>query len=102
MTRTILDRVRTRTEGMDISEDLLEDLIEEGTEEVLSRTNQEELNKPLEHVVVGCVLLRINQLGVEGVKSESYSGVSTSYLSDLPNHLQTIINRNSRPGKWKK
>ncbi|GBD74245.1 hypothetical protein TEHN7126_2212 [Tetragenococcus halophilus subsp. halophilus] len=102
MARTILDRVKTRTEGMDISEDLLEDLIEEGTEEVLSRTNQEEMNKPLEHVVVGCVLLRINQLGVEGVKSESYSGVSTSYFSHLPNHLQTIINRNSRPGKWKK
>ncbi len=98
--RTLLERVKTRLEGTDLSDDLLNDFIYDATDEVLARTNQEKLNSSLERVIVGCVVLYVNRLGTEGLTSEGYSGVSTSYLDSLPENLQAIINRNTRLGRW--
>lgn len=98
--RTLLDRVKTRLEDTTVSDDLLNDFIDDATDEVLARTNQEELNSSLERVIVGCVVLYVNRIGTEGTASESYSGVSTSYLDGLPANLQAIINHNTRLGRW--
>lgn len=98
--RTLLERVKTRLEDTTVSDDLLNDFIDDATDEVLARTNQEELNSSLERVIVGCVVLYVNRIGTEGTASESYSGVSTSYLDSLPANLQAIINHNTRLGRW--
>jgi|LSQX01.3.fsa_nt_gb hypothetical protein len=36
-------------------------------------------------------MVRINQLGSEGVASESYSGISQSFLADLPADIRREI-----------
>ena len=102
MARTIMERVKTRLEDAEIeaTDTLLQDLIDEATEEVLSATQQTTLNPPLERVVVGSVVIKVNRLGTEGIASEGYSGVSTSYLDDLPTHLKSIIHANTRIGSW--
>lgn len=100
MAKKMIDRIKRKLEDTEVSEDLLEDLIDDATVEVLGRTNQEELNAELEIVVVDSVVLHVNRLGTEALKSENYSGVSYSYLFYLPDHLQTLINHNSRLGRW--
>jgi hypothetical protein len=37
-------------------------------------------------------VIRINQLGSEGVASEGYSGVSQSFMDDLPAEIRREIN----------
>lgn len=37
-------------------------------------------------------VIRVNQLGSEGVASESYSGISQSFISDLPGEVLREIN----------
>lgn len=102
MARSMIERVKTRIDDSEVtvSDALLEDLIDEATEEVLSCTQQPALNPPLERVVVGSVVIKVNRLGTEGLSSEGYSGVSTSYLDDLPSNLRSIIYANSRIGSW--
>lgn len=41
----------------------------------------------------------VNRLGSEGVSSESYSGVSQSFLEDLPHDIRSEINA-LRVVKW--
>lgn len=102
MARSMIERVKTRLEDSEVtvSDVLLEDLIDEATEEVLSCTQQPALNPPLERVVVGSVVIKVNRLGAEGISSEGYSGVSTSYLDGLPANLRSIVYANSRIGSW--
>gem|GEM_PF-1564484 len=102
MARSMTERVKTRLDDSEVtvSDALLEDLIDEATEEVLSCTQQPALNPPLERVVVGSVVIKVSRLGTEGISSEGYSGVSTSYLDDLPSNLRSIIYANSRIGSW--
>lgn len=102
MSRSIIDRVKTRLEDSDItiSDDLLQDLIDQATDEVLGETQQPKLNPPLERVIVGSVVIKVNRLGTEGIASEGYSGVSTSYLDTLPADLKSIIYANTRLGSW--
>lgn len=102
MSRTIVDRVKTRLDdsATTVSDDLLQDLIDDAEGEVLARTSQLALNSALERVVVGLVVISVNRLGTEGIASEGYSGVSTSYFDDLPPNLKSIIYANTRLGSW--
>lgn len=102
MSRSIIDRVKTRLEDSDVTvtESLLQDLIEQATDEVLGETQQSELNPALERVVASSVVIKVNRLGTEGLASEGYSGVSTSYLDGLPADLMSIIYAHSRLGSW--
>ncbi|WP_418904743.1 phage head-tail connector protein [Enterococcus saccharolyticus] len=102
MSRTIIDRVKTRLAdaATTISDDLLQDLIDDAEGEVLARTSQPALNPALERVVVGLVVISVNRLGTEGIASEGYSGVSTAYLDDLSPNLKSIIYANTRLGSW--
>lgn len=102
MAQSMIERIKTRLKDSEVtvSDALLDDLIVEATEEVLSYTQQPVLNPPLERVVVGSVVIKVNRLGTEGLSSESYSGVSTSYLEGLPSNLRSIVYANSRIGSW--
>ena len=50
--------------------------------------------------MVGSVVIKVNRLGTEGISSEGYSGMSTSYLDGLPANLRSIVYANSRIGSW--
>lgn len=51
--------------------------------------SEEEINQlAIESVVKDLMAFRFNTLGVEGLKSEGYSGVSTSYDEDIPKRIR--------------
>lgn len=75
---------------------ILEEIVGDSIQEVkdyLNYTDEEELPNSCKSIVKDISILRYNQLGSEGVKSESYSGVSQTYIDELPPQLKTRLKR---------
>ena len=100
MAETLLERLKARLDENELSDDKLQEIIDDVTQEVLSDTNQSELNLQLSSAVVSLSVIAVNRIGTEGISSESYSGVSTSYLDDVPSRIAIILNANRRLGSW--
>lgn len=66
---------------------LLNLLIEDATQYVKDYTHQEILPTGLDSAIRDIVVLNYNRRGTEGLQSESFSGVSQSYLDNLPKPL---------------
>ena len=100
MIETLLERLKARLDENELSDDKLQEIIDDVTQEVLSDTNQSELNLQLSSAVVSLSVIAVNRIGTEGLASEGYSGVSTSYLDDVPPRVASILNANRRLGVW--
>lgn len=97
---TLLDRLKNRLDEVEVSEIKLQAIIDDVTLEVLADTNQLELNAQLESAVISLSVIAVNRIGTEGLASEGYSGVSTSYLDEVPPRVVSILNANRRLGAW--
>ena len=100
MSETLLERLKARLDENELSDGKLQEIIDDVTQEVLADTNQSELNLQLSSAVVSLSVIAVNRIGTEGISSESYSGVSTSYLDDVPSRIAIILNANRRLGSW--
>ena len=100
MIETLLERLKARLDENELSDDKLQAIVEDVTLEVLADTNQSELNAQLESAVISLSVIAVNRIGTEGLASEGYSGVSTSYLDDVPPRVASILNANRRLGAW--
>ena len=100
MIGTLLDRLKERLDENELSDDKLQAIIDDVTLEVLADTNQSKLNAQLESAVISLSVIAVNRIGTEGLASEGYSGVSTSYLDDVPPRVASILNANRRLGVW--
>ena len=97
---TLLDRLKTRLDEVEVPDIKLQAIVEDVTQEVLADTNQSKLNAQLESAVISLSVIAVNRLGTEGLASEGYSGVSTSNLDDVPPRVVSILNANRRLGVW--
>lgn len=52
-----------------------------------------ELDYELEMVAEKIAILKLNRLGSEGLASQSFSGVSESYIDGYPADIQAVLNR---------
>lgn len=59
-------------------------------------SDDEELPEALKDVCIELVLISINKLGSEGLKSESAEGINQSYGEDIPKHLKKELTRYRR------
>ena len=100
MIETLLERLKTRLDDVEVPDIKLQAIVEDVTQEVLADTNQSKLNAQLESAVISLSVIAVNRLGTEGLASEGYSGVSTSYLDDVPPRVASILNANRRLGVW--
>ena len=100
MIETLLERLKTRLDDVEVPDIKLQAIVEDVTQEVLADTNQSKLNAQLESAVISLSVVAVNRLGTEGLASEGYSGVSTSYLDDVPPRVASILNANRRLGVW--
>ena len=100
MIETLLERLKARLDDVEVPEIKLQAIVEDVTQEVLADTNQSKLNAQLESAVISLSVIAVNRLGTEGLASEGYSGVSTSYLDDVPPRVASILNANRRLGVW--
>lgn len=96
----LVDRLKLRIDEIELSDYKLSEIIDDVTIEVLANTNQPILNAQLESAVISLSVVAVNRLGTEGLASEGYSGVSTSYLDDVPPRVASILNANRRLGVW--
>lgn len=86
--KKILEKVKRRSNAAkNQSEDLLNDLIEETQEEFKEYIHREDIPTSLEGSLIELVIIKCNRLGTEGVSSESFSGVSTSYIDGFPKDI---------------
>ena len=97
---TLLERLKARLDDVEAPDVKLQAIVEDVTQEVLADTNQSKLNAQLESAVISLSVVAVNRLGTEGLASEGYSGVSTSYLDDVPPRVASILNANRRLGVW--
>ena len=100
MAETLLERLKARLDDVEVPDVKLQAIVEDVTQEVLADTNQSELNLQLSSAVVSLSVIAVNRIGTEGLASEGYSGVSTSYLDDVPPRVASILNANRRLGVW--
>jgi hypothetical protein len=100
MIETLLERLKARLDDVEVPDIKLQAIVEDVTQEVLADTNQSKLNAQLESAVISLSVIAVNRLGTEGVASEGYSGVSTSYLDEVPPRVVSILNANRRLGVW--
>ena len=100
MIETLLERLKARLDDVEVPDVKLQAIVEDVTQEVLADTNQSKLNAQLESAVISLSVIAVNRLGTEGLASEGYSGVSTSYLDDVPPRVASILNANRRLGAW--
>ena len=96
----LVERLKERLDENELSDDKLQAIIDDVTLEVLADTNQSKLNIQLSSAVISLSVITVNRLGTEGLASEGYSGVSTSYLDDVPPRVASILNANRRLGAW--
>lgn len=90
----MLESIKLRLGIINDSKDpLLEDYIKDITEDVLELLNKTELPKKAEGIVKDLVIIKYNLNGSEGLKSESYSGVSQTFIDDIPNDIMKKIRR---------
>lgn len=85
--------------GLEDKRYILEDMVHDSVLEVRDAINymeDEELPEACELAVKELTLIRFNRDGTEGIASESNSGVSTSYINELPPSVKRIIYRHRR------
>lgn len=55
-----------------------------------------ELDYELEIIVERIAVIKLNRMGTEGLASESFSGVSASYIDGYPADILSVLNRKRR------
>lgn len=66
--------------------------VKQATAEVTAYCNRE-LDTELEMVVEKIAIIKLNRLNSEGLASQSYSGVSESYIDGYPQEIMAVLNR---------
>lgn len=52
-----------------------------------------EIDIELEMIVEEIAVIKLVRMNTEGLSSQSFNGVSESYLNDYPQHIKNILNR---------
>lgn len=71
-------------------EPLLQRYIDKAINKVMNFTNRDKayVEKELQNQVIDLAIILYNRKGTEGLKSQSYSGVSETYVEDIPNEIK--------------
>lgn len=92
----ILQSLKLRPGISNFSDELLKDLLVESYNDVAEFINLnegEEMPLSCINIVKDLVVVKVNKLGSEGLSSESYSGVSQSYIEDIPKDIKRKLIR---------
>lgn len=92
--KIILEKIKRRSDSaINQSDELINDLIEETQEEIKEYIHREAIPPSLEGSLIELVVIKCNRLGTEGISSESFSGVSTSYINGFPRHIEKKLRK---------
>lgn len=74
------------------SDELIELYLKQAISEVESYCNRT-IDYELEMIAKRLVVIRLNRLNTEGLASQSFSGVSESYVDGYPQDILKVLNR---------
>ncbi len=95
----VFQALKLRTGISNLSDDLLKDFIQDSFNDVSEYINLEDsLEMPIGciSIVKDLVVIKVNKIGSEGISSESYEGVSHSYIDGIPKEIKTRLRRYRR------
>jgi hypothetical protein len=73
-------------------DELINLVIKQATAEVKGYC-QRELDEELNTIVERIAVIKLNRINTEGLASQSYSGVSESYIDGYPADIMAVLNR---------
>lgn len=86
------------------NEALISLIIDKTIIEISNYTNIafDENNQSMINVLVDMSVVKLNRFGTEGIASQSYSGVSESYIDEYPHYILKQLNsiKYSKNKKW--
>lgn len=95
----VLQSLKLRPGLSNLSDDLLKDFIQDSFNDVSEYINLEDgLEMPIGciSIVKDLVVIKVNKIGSEGISSESYEGVSHSYIDGIPKEIKARLRRYRR------
>lgn len=89
----MLDKIKVCLSNNTYTDELINLFIEDTIAEVKVYCNREDIDTELESVIRRIVIIKLNRLGSDGLASQSFSGVSESFIDGYPQDIVSILNR---------
>lgn len=89
----MLEKIKICLTNNTYTDSLINLFIEDTTKEVKIYCNREDIDTELESVIRRIVIIKLNRMNSEGLSSQSYSGVSESFIDGYPQDIIAVLNR---------
>ena len=89
----MLEKIKICLTNNTYTDDLINLFIEDTTKEVKIYCNREDIDVELESIIRRIVIIKLNRMNSEGLSSQSYSGVSESFIDGYPQDIIAVLNR---------
>lgn len=89
----MLDKIKLCLTNNTYTDELINLFIEDTITEVKVYCNREDIDTELESVIRRIVIIKLNKINTEGLSSQSFSGVSESFIDGYPQDIVSILNR---------
>ena len=89
----MLEKIKLCLTNNTYTDDLINLFIEDTTKEVKIYCNREDIDVELESIIRRIVIIKLNRMNSEGLSSQSFSGVSESFIDGYPQDIIAVLNR---------
>lgn len=89
----MLEKIKLCLTNNTYTDDLINLFIEDTITEIKVYCNREDIDTELESVIRRIVIIKLNKINTEGLSSQSFSGVSESFIDGYPQDIVLILNR---------
>lgn len=89
----MLEKIKICLTNNTYTDDLINLFIDDTTKEVKIYCNIEDIDTELESVIRRIVIIKLNRINSEGLSSQSFSGVSESFIDGYPQDIIAVLNR---------
>lgn len=89
----MLEKIKICLTNNTYTDALINLFIDDTTKEVKIYCNREDIDTELESVIRRIVIIKLNRMNSEGLSSQSYSGVSESFIDGYPQDIIAVLNR---------
>lgn len=89
----MLEKIKICLTNNTYTDDLINLFIDDTTKEVKIYCNREDIDVELESIIRRIVIIKLNRMNSEGLSSQSYSGVSESFIDGYPQDIIAVLNR---------
>lgn len=89
----MLEKIKLCLTNNTYTDELINLFIEDTTKEIKIYCNREDIDTELESVIRKIVIIKLNRINSEGLSSQSFSGVSESFIDGYPQDIIAVLNR---------